>query len=174
MRRGEAGSGRAQDFFELTTELIDVGAVARRVVPARCGATVTLDGYAREWTRGRRTLHLVYEAYAPMALAEMQRLGRRGAPALRHRAHRHRPPHGPRRDRRDIRRHRRQRAPPPRRLRSLRVGHHKNSSAPSPSGRKSFSRTAKCGSKAKVQRRVYEMGGRNKMKPVQATLPANI
>jgi molybdopterin converting factor subunit 1 len=63
------------DFFELTTEPIDVGGVARRVVPARCGATVTLDGYAREWTRGRRTLHLVYEAYAPMALAEMRRLG---------------------------------------------------------------------------------------------------
>jgi molybdopterin synthase catalytic subunit/molybdopterin converting factor small subunit len=65
----------AEDFFELTTEPIDVGAVARRVVPRRCGATVTLDGYAREWTRGRRTLHLVYEAYAPMALAEMRRLG---------------------------------------------------------------------------------------------------
>ena len=45
-------------------------------MPRRCGATVTLDGYAREWTRGRRTLHLVYEAYAPMALAEMRRLGR--------------------------------------------------------------------------------------------------
>ncbi len=65
----------AHDFFELTTEPIDVGKVARRVVPRRCGATVTLDGYAREWTRGRRTLHLEYEAYAPMALAEMKRLG---------------------------------------------------------------------------------------------------
>ncbi|HEV3471531.1 MAG TPA: molybdenum cofactor biosynthesis protein MoaE [Pyrinomonadaceae bacterium] len=65
----------AQDFFELTTGPIDVGSVARRVVPRRCGATVTLDGYAREWTKGRRTLHLVYEAYAPMALAEMRRLG---------------------------------------------------------------------------------------------------
>jgi molybdopterin synthase catalytic subunit len=65
----------AEDFFELTTEPIDVGAVARRVVPSRCGATVTLDGYARGWTKGRRTLHLVYEAYAPMALAEMRRLG---------------------------------------------------------------------------------------------------
>jgi len=64
-----------EDFFELTTEPVDVGAVARRVVPRRCGATVTLDGYAREWTKGRRTLHLVYEAYAPMALAEMRRLG---------------------------------------------------------------------------------------------------
>jgi molybdopterin synthase catalytic subunit len=39
-----------------------------------CGATVTLDGYAREWTRGRRTLYLVYEAYAPMALRELERL----------------------------------------------------------------------------------------------------
>jgi molybdopterin synthase catalytic subunit/molybdopterin converting factor small subunit len=72
----EPDDDNAQDFFELTTEPIDVGAVARRVVPSRCGATVTLDGYAREWTRGRRTLHLVYEAYAPMALSEMRRLGR--------------------------------------------------------------------------------------------------
>ena len=68
-------AGGALDFFELTTEPIDVGAVARRVVPARCGATVTLDGYAREWTKGRRTLYLSYEAYEPMALGEMRRLG---------------------------------------------------------------------------------------------------
>src|ERR1041384_216680 len=64
-----------QDFFELTTEPIDVAAVARRVVLPQCGATVTLDGYAREWTKGRRTLYLVYEAYAPMAIRELQRLG---------------------------------------------------------------------------------------------------
>src|SRR5436305_2009592 len=70
----EAHEQSAQDFFELTTEPIDVGAVARRLVPTRAGATVTLDGYVREWTKGRRTLHLVYEAYDPMALAEMRRL----------------------------------------------------------------------------------------------------
>lgn len=64
------------DFFELTTEAIDMGAVARRVVLPECGATVTLDGYAREWTRGLRTLHLIYEAYAPMAQRELERLGR--------------------------------------------------------------------------------------------------
>ena len=64
-----------RDFFELTTEPIDVGEVARRVVLPECGATVTLDGYAREWTRGRRTLYLVYEAYATMAKLEMERLG---------------------------------------------------------------------------------------------------
>lgn len=64
------------DFFELTTHPIDVGAIARRVVLPECGATVTLDGYAREWTHGRRTLYLVYEAYPPMALSEIERLGR--------------------------------------------------------------------------------------------------
>jgi molybdopterin converting factor subunit 1 len=68
-------SGGSHDFFELTTEPIDVGEVARRVVLPECGATVTLDGYAREWTKGKRTLYLVYEAYDTMALTEMQRLG---------------------------------------------------------------------------------------------------
>jgi molybdopterin synthase catalytic subunit len=68
-------SGGNQDFFELTTEPIDVGSVARRVVLPECGATVTLDGFAREWTKGRRTKYLVYEAYDPMAVSEMQRLG---------------------------------------------------------------------------------------------------
>ena len=68
-------SGGSHDFFELTTEPIDVGMVARRVVLPECGATVTLDGYAREWTKGKRTLYLVYEAYDGMALTEMQRLG---------------------------------------------------------------------------------------------------
>ena len=63
------------DFFELTVEPIDVGSVARRVVLPECGATVTLDGFAREWTKGRRTKYLVYEAYDGMAISEMQRLG---------------------------------------------------------------------------------------------------
>src|SRR5579883_1727096 len=64
------------DFFELTAAPINVGAVARRVVSPLCGATVTLDGYARGFTRGRgRTKYLIYEAYAPMALREMRRLG---------------------------------------------------------------------------------------------------
>jgi len=68
-------SGGSDDFFELTTEPIDVGAVARRIVLPECGATVTLDGYAREWTKGKRTLYLIYEAYDAMAQSEMERLG---------------------------------------------------------------------------------------------------
>ncbi len=62
------------DFVELTTEPIDISSVARRVVPPECGATVTLDGYVRKFTKGRETLHLFYEAYEPMALKEMEKL----------------------------------------------------------------------------------------------------
>lgn len=65
------------DFFELTLESIDVGRVASRAYLPECGATVSLDGYVRRWTKERETLYLVYEAYAPMAISEMQKLGRR-------------------------------------------------------------------------------------------------
>ena len=71
---GGSGGDR-HDFFELTTEPIDVGSVARRVVLPECGAIVSLDGFTREWTAGRQTKYLVYEAYDGMALSEMQRLG---------------------------------------------------------------------------------------------------
>jgi molybdopterin synthase catalytic subunit len=63
------------DFFELTAEPLDVGAIARRIVPAECGATVTLDGYVRQFTGEKETRYLEYEAYEPMALKEMKKLG---------------------------------------------------------------------------------------------------
>lgn len=67
------------DFFELTTDPLDITEIARRVVPPECGATVTLDGYARGVTKQKdgstkRTLHLVYEAYEEMAIKEMRKL----------------------------------------------------------------------------------------------------
>lgn len=68
-------SGGGHDFFELTTEPIDVASVARRVVLPECGAIVSLDGFTREWTAGRQTKYLVYEAYDGMAISEMERLG---------------------------------------------------------------------------------------------------
>ncbi|MEO8072077.1 MAG: molybdenum cofactor biosynthesis protein MoaE [Acidobacteriota bacterium] len=67
-------NGKTTDFFEITTEQLDVGKIARRIVPKTCGATVTLDGYVRQFTKGRETLYLVYEAYKPMALKEMEKL----------------------------------------------------------------------------------------------------
>ena len=64
------------DFYEITKEPLDVGAIARRVVPVECGATVTLDGYVRQFTKERETLYLEYEGYEPMALKEMEKLVR--------------------------------------------------------------------------------------------------
>ncbi len=61
-------------LIELTTEPLDVGAIARRIVPASCGAIVTLDGFVRQYTKGRETQYLVYEAYEPMALKEMTKI----------------------------------------------------------------------------------------------------
>ncbi|MBX7174660.1 MAG: molybdenum cofactor biosynthesis protein MoaE [Pyrinomonadaceae bacterium] len=62
------------DFFEITTKPLNVGEIARRVVPPNCGAIVTLDGFVRQWTKGKETLYLEYEAYEPMALKELQKL----------------------------------------------------------------------------------------------------
>jgi molybdopterin synthase catalytic subunit len=74
----------SMDFAELTLDPINVGTTARRIVPAECGATVTLDGYVRRYTRSKgpgaepasrkETLYLVYEAYEPMAVKEMTRI----------------------------------------------------------------------------------------------------
>jgi molybdopterin synthase catalytic subunit len=66
-------------FFELVKDAPDVGEIARRVVPEGCGAIVTLDGFVRKFTKGRETLYLEYEAYEPMALKEMKKLGARAA-----------------------------------------------------------------------------------------------
>lgn len=62
------------DFYELTTEPLDIGEIARRIVPEECGATVTLDGYVRRYTKGRETDYLLYDAYEPMAVKEMGKL----------------------------------------------------------------------------------------------------
>jgi len=67
-------SRKKSDFTELTTETLDVGAIARRIVPENCGAIVTLDGFVRRFTKGRETEYLVYEAYEPMALKEMEKI----------------------------------------------------------------------------------------------------
>jgi len=70
----EAKKQQSENFYELTFEPLDVGAIARRVVPETCGAIVTLDGFVRQFTKGRETLYLEYEGYEPMALKEMKKL----------------------------------------------------------------------------------------------------
>ena len=75
LSKNDKDAEECPDFFEITTGLLNIGRICRRVVLPECGATVTLDGYAREWTAGRKTKYLIYEAYEPMALTEMKKLG---------------------------------------------------------------------------------------------------
>jgi molybdopterin synthase catalytic subunit len=59
----------------LTTELIDLPALAGLVRSAACGAVVTFAGTVRErCAEGRLVRALSYEIYPAMALAEMRRI----------------------------------------------------------------------------------------------------
>lgn len=64
------GSGRCT----LSERALDPPAVATRVVGPDTGGVVHFVGAVRDHARGRTILHLDYEAYAPMALAEMEKI----------------------------------------------------------------------------------------------------
>ena len=61
-------------MFALTDSPIDDAAVARSVETTAAGAVVVFRGTVRDSTKGRRVLFLEYEAYPPMALAQMRRI----------------------------------------------------------------------------------------------------
>jgi MoaE-MoaD fusion protein len=66
----------AGDKYELVQETIDVAALMRQVRGESDGAIVTFDGFVRNESHGRPTIHLEYEAYAPMAVEKMREIGR--------------------------------------------------------------------------------------------------
>src|SRR5437879_11885193 len=63
------------DLYQLVREPIDTAALARHVRAPEDGATVTFDGFVRNQSHNRPTLHLDYEAYESMALAKMREIG---------------------------------------------------------------------------------------------------
>ncbi len=68
--------GAPDDFFRLTREPIRSQALAEELKAPEDGALVVFEGIVRNHSHGRRTLHLEYEAYEPMALRKMQEIGR--------------------------------------------------------------------------------------------------
>ena len=58
----------------IVREKIDTHYIVPPLEQPADGAIVMFDGIVRDHSRGRRTLHLEYEAYEAMALAEMKRL----------------------------------------------------------------------------------------------------
>ncbi len=66
-------------YYELTRRPVDVRKIAARLMTGAEGAVVTFEGTARNSTGGRPTRFLDYEAYEPMALQLMARIGREAA-----------------------------------------------------------------------------------------------
>ena len=61
----------------LTREAIDADRIVAAAKSGEDGAVVVFDGIVRNHSRGRRTLHLDYEAYEEMAVKQMQELGKK-------------------------------------------------------------------------------------------------
>ncbi len=70
----------------LTREPIDAGKLVSEAKQGADGAVVVFDGIVRNNSRGRRTLHLDYEAYEEMALSQMHELAQKARTnfAVRH------------------------------------------------------------------------------------------
>jgi len=75
MTRREPLSEMNEDIFEITREPIDKLGLEQKLLTGAAGAVVTFDGVVRDNTKGRRVVSLQYEAYEPMAVKEMRRVG---------------------------------------------------------------------------------------------------
>lgn len=62
-------------LFEIVEEPIQIEKVIAKVVRREAGAITTFIGTVREWTKGRRTLYLKYEAYVSMAEKMLRQVG---------------------------------------------------------------------------------------------------
>ncbi|WP_059105631.1 molybdenum cofactor biosynthesis protein MoaE [Shouchella shacheensis] len=61
--------------FIVTEDVLSLDAVHQKVVRREAGAVVNFVGTVREFTKGRRTVSLEYEAYVPMAEKQLERIG---------------------------------------------------------------------------------------------------
>jgi MoaE-MoaD fusion protein len=66
--------GSQQPYIALVREPIRAESLLSQLKQGEDGAVVVFDGIVRNNTRGRRTLHLLYEAYEEMALKQMSAL----------------------------------------------------------------------------------------------------
>jgi len=84
-RTGTVGPTNALDesglerelIVALTREAIDADRIVAAAKSGEDGAVVVFDGIVRNHSRGRRTLHLDYEAYEEMAVGQMRELGQK-------------------------------------------------------------------------------------------------
>lgn len=61
--------------YWMTTEPIDINDCIQKVIRPEAGAVSTFMGTVREFTHGKRTLYLEYQAYIPMAEKKLAQIG---------------------------------------------------------------------------------------------------
>lgn len=61
--------------FEVTVEPLEPMKYMNYVTRPEAGAVTLFAGTVREWTNGKRTMHLEYEAYIPMAEKKLAEIG---------------------------------------------------------------------------------------------------
>lgn len=68
-------SADQHERYVITSGTIYSDDVLAKVIVPEHGAAIAFVGTTREWTYGKRTMRLEYEAYAPMAVATMRQIG---------------------------------------------------------------------------------------------------
>jgi molybdopterin synthase catalytic subunit len=71
-----SGESRPAIVARLTRDVIDAEPIVAAAKSGEDGAVVVFDGIVRDNSRGRKTLHLDYEAYEEMALKQINELAR--------------------------------------------------------------------------------------------------
>lgn len=65
----------SEELFEIIREPIQVEQVLHKVKRREAGANALFVGTVREWTEGKKTIYLKYEAYVPMAVKMFEQIG---------------------------------------------------------------------------------------------------
>ena len=63
-------------LFEIVDQAIDIEAVKEKVVSRNAGAITLFIGTVRELTKGKKTLHLEYQAYPAMAIKMFEQISK--------------------------------------------------------------------------------------------------
>jgi molybdopterin synthase catalytic subunit len=66
---------RPGELYRITRGSIDAQAISRQMLRGEDGAICIFEGVVRNNSKGKRTLHLVYEAYESMALKKLEEIG---------------------------------------------------------------------------------------------------